>query len=97
MARTTRSATTQEKEKTINHAQPARKGAPRKRKRSSLSEPADQPATKQSRVDGDVKEEAPPDPDEPQPAEPAHPEPPSSGDVPIQPDDAEKILEILEM
>ncbi|KAF7798629.1 hypothetical protein EIP86_009851 [Pleurotus ostreatoroseus] len=97
MARTTRSATTQEKEKTIDHAQPARKGAPRKRKRSSLSEPADQPATKQSRVDGDVKEEATPDPDEPQPAEPAHPEPPSSGDVPIQPDDAEKILEILEM
>lgn len=97
MARTTRSTTTQEKEKTIDHVQPARKGAARKRKRTSLSDAADQPAAKQSRVDDDVKEEATPDPEEPQPAEPSLPELPSSGDVPIRPDDAESILEILEM
>lgn len=96
MARTTRS-TTQEKDKTIDHVQPARKGAARKRKRTSLSDSADQPAAKQSRVDDDVKEEATPDPEEPQPAEPSLPELPSSGDVPIRPDDAESILEILEM
>ena len=99
MARATRSSTTQEKEKHAEPAQaPPRKGAGRKRKRTSVTDGPDQPAPKQSRVDDDVKEEeaSPGVEDPPQAVEATQPELPSSGDVPIQQGDADKILEILE-
>ena len=97
MARTTRSTTTQEKEKTIEPVHTARKGGNKKRKRNSVADSADQPAAKQSRVDEDVKEEGSQVSEEQQPAEITQPELPSSGDVPIPAEDAEKILEILEL
>ena len=97
MARATRSRPTTEKEQPPEPAQAPRKSADRKRKRNSLTDASDQPAPKQSRVDDDVKEEkASPDVEEPQAVEATQPELPSSGDVPIPQEDAEKILEILE-
>ncbi|KAJ3543008.1 hypothetical protein NM688_g5911 [Phlebia brevispora] len=97
MVRVTRSTTTQEKEKTIDQSQLSRKSSNRKRKRNSIADAAEQPAAKQSRVDADIKEEATADPEEPQQVQPTLPELPSSGDVPIQQEDAEKILDIFEM
>ena len=97
MARATRSATTQEKEKPSEDTQTARKGAGRKRKRNSIADGVDHPTTKQSRMDEDVKEEGSPDPEETQAPATAQTDLPSSGDVPISSEDAEKILDILEM
>lgn len=97
MARATRSTTTQEKDKTSEPAQTSRKGGSKKRKRTSVADGAEQPVSKQLRADDEIKEETSPDPEEPLPAGTTQPELPSSGDVPIHPEDAEKILEILEM
>lgn len=97
MARTTRSTTTHEKEKPAESTQTPRKGAGKKRKRTSTADGADQPVTKQPRTDEDVKDDSTPDPEEQQATGTPQPELPSSGDVPILPEDAEKVLEILEM
>lgn len=96
MARATRSTTAQEKEKVVETAPPARKAASKKRKRTSIAEQPDQPAAKVVRTEDSVKEEDAADVQELQQEETAEAELPSSGDVPIQPEDAEKILEVLE-
>lgn len=97
MARATRSTTAHEKEKPAEAPPLARKAASKKRKRpSAAGDPSDQPASKLARTDDAVKEEDVQDMEE-IPAEEAKPELPSSGDVPLQPEDAEKILEVLEM
>ena len=96
MARATRSSAAQEKEKTTETPPPARKATNKKRKRQSTVDGLDQPAAKVSRTDDNVKEEDNQDAQELPAEEVAEPELPSSGDVPIRTEDAEKILEVLE-
>ncbi|THH01522.1 hypothetical protein EW026_g1198 [Hermanssonia centrifuga] len=97
MARATRSSTTHEKEKPLDPTPTARKGGSKKRKRNSIADHSEQPAAKQVRTEDGIKEEPSVEPEEHQEVEPIQPELPSSGDVPIQPGDAIKILEVLEM
>lgn len=89
MARATRSTVLQEKDKSVDTTPATRKSGSKKRKRTSIAENGDQPAAKQLRTDGSQE------PDEH--LEDPSRERPGSGDVPIQPSDAEKILEVLEM
>lgn len=96
MARATRSTANQEKEKPAETPQPGRKPANKKRKRSSAANESDLPAAKVGRMDDDIKEEDLQDGQELQTEETAESELPSSGDVPIRDEDAEKILEVLE-
>ena len=96
MARATRSTANQEKEKPAETPQPARKPANKKRKRSSAANESDLPAAKVVRTDDDIKEEEMHDGQELQAEETTETELPSSGDVPIRDEDAEKILEVLE-
>lgn len=93
MARATRSAAANEKDKPVEVSLPARKPGAKKRKRTSILENGDQPATKQSRTD--VKEEDGQEQDELSGVS-KQAEVLGSGDVPIQPEDAGKILDILE-
>ncbi|KAI0793340.1 hypothetical protein C8Q75DRAFT_556825 [Abortiporus biennis] len=99
MARATRSSTTQVDEKDNNTTdtppQP-RKGQAKKRKRTSIADPNDQPLIKQPRTD-DIKEESPEGEDKALVEdEQMEAEMPSSGEVPLRAEDASKILEILE-
>ena len=95
MARATRS-TVHEKDKLPEPAPslpPTRKAASKKRKRASLAENGDQPAAKQLRTD--TIEQGSQEPDEQLPT--ANPAPIGSGDVPIRSEDAQSILDVLEM
>ncbi|CAL1696601.1 unnamed protein product [Somion occarium] len=96
MARATRSSTIQDKDKTADPAPPQRKNA-KKRKRTSIVDGADEPAFKQPRTDDDIKEEDIQEQDDPVIGETIEINLPSSGDIPIQTSDAQKILEILEI
>ena len=96
MARTTRSTIAQEKDKPQDSPPQTRKGQNKKRKRTSNANEAEQPATKVTRTEDAVKEEDPQEVEEIQVEGVSEPEPPSSGDVPILDEDAEKILEVLE-
>lgn len=96
MARATRSTANQEKEKPAEVHQLGRKPANKKRKRSSAANESELPAAKVVRTDEEIKEEDTQDGQELQAEETAEPELPSSGDVPIRDEDAEKILEVLE-
>ncbi|KAI1797527.1 hypothetical protein LXA43DRAFT_252040 [Ganoderma leucocontextum] len=92
MARATRSTTSHEKDKPADSPSPSRKGASKKRKRTSNVDNDDTPPVKHSRTDS--KEDASPDPEDR--TEKKHGELPSSGDVPIQSADAADILDVLE-
>ncbi|OBZ79654.1 hypothetical protein A0H81_00373 [Grifola frondosa] len=94
MARATRSTTHLEKDKPAETAPSTRKTGSKKRKRVSNVDAADQPAAKQPRTD--IKEEDSQELEE-LPAETKEVDLPSSGDVPIQYSDAQKILDVLEM
>ena len=96
MARATRSSAAQEKEKTTETPPSARKIVNKKRKRTSTTDGLEQPAAKVSRMDDDIKEEDNQDSHELPAEESMEPELPSSGDVPVRTEDAEKILEVLE-
>jgi hypothetical protein len=100
MARATRSTAQhheKEKEKHPDNT-PAtlrNKPASKKRKRGSILDNGDQPAVKQLRTDATVKAE---DSLEPESfADTKIPQLQNAGDVPIDPTDAQKILDILEM
>jgi hypothetical protein len=100
MTRTTRSTTSQqqqnEKEK-LQTETPKSAGA-KKRKRTSVADHVEQPAHKVVRTQDDVKMEDSPEPvDTPDEEAVNGAELPSSGDVPLQPEDSERILEVLEM
>ncbi|KAI0072376.1 hypothetical protein K474DRAFT_1667917 [Panus rudis PR-1116 ss-1] len=97
MARATRSSAQQDTEKQPEPPQPARKNANKKRKRNSIAGGDEQPLPKLPRTDEGIKEEDSQDPEEQQAEGTAEVNLPSSGDVPIQASDAEKILEILEV
>lgn len=96
MARATRSTAHHEKDQLPEPAPslpPTRKSASKKRKRASLAENGDQPVAKQLRTD--TIEEGSQEPDEQLTS--ANPAPIGSGDVPIQSEDAQSILDVLEM
>lgn len=101
MARATRASAQQEKDNPPEPAPQFRKAAAsKKRKRTSFPDGDDQPANKHLRTDDDIKEED----DSPEPddgpistSSSSSLQLPSSGDVPIQSEYAEKILEILEV
>lgn len=106
MARTTRSATQHQEKDSKDQPTPRNKAASKKRKRTSLAENEDQPATKQLRSDIDgassIKEEE--GSQEPENAasgsslkDTTSPQLPHAGQVPIKSSDAQKILDILEM
>ena len=97
MTRATRSSATQEKEKHVETPPAPKKTASKKRKRTSAADTSEQPVNKLARTKDGIKEEASQEPEE-QPLEAiSKPELQSSGDVPILPEDAEQILEVLEM
>ncbi|KAH7883926.1 hypothetical protein F5I97DRAFT_1617696 [Phlebopus sp. FC_14] len=98
MARTTRSAAQlQEKDKQPDSTTTGRgKSATKKRKRSSLADTDDQPRPKQHRSENGIKEEQQLD-DQEKFTKIKLPQLELSGDVPISPSDAQKILEILEL
>lgn len=96
MARTTRSTMAQEKDKTQETPPQTRKGQNKKRKRTSNANEAEQPVTKVTRTQDAVKVEDSQEAEELQVEGVSEPEPPSSGDVPLHEEDAEKILEVLE-
>ncbi|KAI0090012.1 hypothetical protein BDY19DRAFT_941886 [Irpex rosettiformis] len=101
MTRSTRSTATQqqqnEKEKPLSDTPKKTVGA-KKRKRTSVADPAEQPANKVVRTQDGVKEEGSPEPVDEQKGETVTAvDLPSSGDVPLTPADAEQILDVLEM
>ncbi|CCL98399.1 uncharacterized protein FIBRA_00394 [Fibroporia radiculosa] len=89
MARATRSSA--DKGKQQDAAPTIRKAGSKKRKRNSTAEHDEQPAAKQARTD-DSQE-----PEEQQPTDTKVPDLLGSGDVPIDPSDAQKVLDVLEM
>ncbi|KIK99899.1 hypothetical protein PAXRUDRAFT_822265 [Paxillus rubicundulus Ve08.2h10] len=97
MARATRSATQHhEKDRQPDPSTSARgKSSTKKRKRASLADNDDQPAQKQLRTESAIKEENPQDDDD-KFNKRKLPELELAGDVPIDPLDAQKILDILE-
>lgn len=95
MARATRSTTTQEKDKPQDQPQNPRKGAAKKRKRNSHAENEDSPPSKQARTE--TKEEEGSSELGQYSGDKEHVELPSSGDVPLQDEDAADILSVLEM
>ena len=101
MARATRSTVAQvEKDKQGDSPSTASRGkaASKKRKRSSIAENDDQPATKQLRSgDVSIKEETASQEPEDKLREDTLPTLQIAGDVPIDAADAQKILDILEM
>jgi hypothetical protein len=100
MARATRSSAQQgqETEKQIESATPRGKPASKKRKRTSIAENDDQPATKQLRSgDVSIKEEGGGQGLDGIPGVDKLPDLQNAGDVPIDDADAQKILDILEM
>lgn len=97
MTRATRSSTTHEKEKAVETPPAPRRAAAKKRKRTSIADTSEQPVNKHARTQDGIKVEGSQDAEE-QPVEAvSKPELPSSGDVPIRSEDAEQILEVLEM
>ncbi|KAK7694230.1 hypothetical protein QCA50_001410 [Cerrena zonata] len=95
MARATRSSATQDKDIT-NDPIPSNRKNPKKRKRTSIADPSEQPALKQQRNDGDIKEEDEQNHlDDSLSQEVIEINLPSTGDVPIQSQDAENILQVL--
>ncbi|KAH7929363.1 hypothetical protein BV22DRAFT_1057123 [Leucogyrophana mollusca] len=98
MARATRSATQhQEKDKQPDQVSAVRgKAASKKRKRTSLAENDEQPATKQLRGENGIKQEGSADGEETL-ARSRIPDLESAADVPIDPLDAQKLLDILEL
>jgi hypothetical protein len=96
MARATRSSAAQEKEKSTETPPPPRKATNKKRKRTSTADGLEEPAAKVSRTDDTIKEEDNQDTQDLPLEEMTESELPSSGDVPIRTEDAEKILEVLE-
>lgn len=99
MARATRSSVAQEKDKQGDNSSVTSRGkvASKKRKRSSITENDDQPATKQLRSgDVTIKEETSQEPED-KLREDAFPALQNAGDVPVDAADAQKILDILEM
>lgn len=102
MTRATRSSTTQhEKDKQQVETPGPKKGTgSKKRKRTSIAEHSEQPANKLVRTHDIVKEEGTPDPTDEYLEEATTSsklELPSSGDLPLLSEDAEQILEVLEM
>ena len=99
MARTTRSTTQHQEQELVAPLPPRTKHASKKRKRNSLQDNDEQPATKQLRTDQSIsiKDE--------QDTQESHtlnslttpPQLQNAGDVPIDPVEAQKILDILEM
>ncbi|KAF9229688.1 hypothetical protein BS17DRAFT_799173 [Gyrodon lividus] len=98
MARATRSATQHhEKDKQPDPSTSARgKSSTKKRKRTSLPDNDDQPAQKQFRIENAIKEENPQDDDDKFNKRKLS-ELELAGNVPIDPSDAHKILDILEL
>jgi hypothetical protein len=98
MARATRSATQHhEKDKQPDPSTSSRgKSSTKKRKRTSLADNDDQPTQKQLRTENAIKEENPQDDDD-KFNKRKLPELEFAGDVPIDPSDAQKILDILEL
>lgn len=96
MARATRSSAQQSQEVDEPAPQtPRGKAAGKKRKRASMNENDEQPASKQLRSgDMDIKEEGE---TEDVPETDKLTDLPNTGDVPIEAEDADKILDILEM
>ena len=94
MARATRSSTTHEKDKPSASPPASRKGAPKKRKRTSNADNDDSLPAKHPRTDS--KDDASPEPED-RGEESNQGELPSSGDVPIQSSDAADILDVLEL
>lgn len=101
MARATRSATQQETDSASSSVPPTRpKAGSKKRKRQSLADSDGQPNAKQARSDSSIKEEGSQEPEgelEQQDDEAKPTILQGAGDVPINSDDAQKILDILEM
>ncbi|KIJ68773.1 hypothetical protein HYDPIDRAFT_173418 [Hydnomerulius pinastri MD-312] len=98
MARTTRSAAhNQEKDKQPDPTTSGRaKSSTKKRKRTSLTADDDQPAQKQIRSENSIKEEHGQDDDQ-KFDKGKLPELELAGDVPIDPSDAQKVLDILQL
>lgn len=94
MARATRSTTTHEKDKPADSPPASRKGASKKRKRTSNADNDDTLPVKHPRTDS--KDDTSPGPEEGH-TEKKPDELPSSGDVPIQSADATDILDVLEL
>lgn len=99
MARATRSTVAQEKDKLGDSSSAASRGkaASKKRKRTSIVENDDQPAAKQLRSDITIKEETASQEPEDKLMEDTFPTLQMAGDVAIDSEDAQKILDILEM
>ncbi|EIW86379.1 hypothetical protein CONPUDRAFT_140961 [Coniophora puteana RWD-64-598 SS2] len=102
MARATRSTTNQQEKDKLPTTRPT-KQTNKKRKRTSLPTDEDQPASKQPKSENGIKSEQAQDPEEPTPApEPESDQKPAlssisfAGDDPIDPLDAQKILDVLE-
>lgn len=93
MARATRSAGQPEKEKAKDTATAPRKAGNKKRKRTSNADSGEQPATKQQRTS---ESQEPPDIPSEHTETDQPTDTPGSGDVPIDPADAAKILLVLE-
>ena len=93
MARATRSTTNHEKDKPADSPPASRKGASKKRKRTSNADTDDTLPVKHPRTDSN--EDASPDPEDL--SENKQGDLPSSGDVPIQSEDATDILDVLQL
>lgn len=88
MARATRSSADKGKQQDV--APTIRKAGSKKRKRNPTAEHDEQPAPKQARTDDNQESEE-------QPTDIKVPDLLGSGDVPIDPSDAQKVLDVLEM
>jgi hypothetical protein len=102
MARATRSSTQhqeKEKEKLSDAASFASRSkiVTKKRKRAPASHDDDQPASKQLRTDWDVKDETGSEPDTALTKDNNLLHIPFAGDMPIDPSDSQKILDVLQM
>lgn len=101
MTRSTRSTATQqqhsEKDKPLSDT-PKKTPGLKKRKRTSVADQTEQPANKVVRTLDDVKDEGSPGPGDEQTGETVAPvDLPSSGEQPLSSEDAEQILDVLEM
>lgn len=96
MARATRSSATQDKDKPNDPPSPSNRKNVKKRKRTSIADSSELPALKQPRTEDDIKEEDVQNHlDDSLSSDIVQINLPSSGDVPIQPQHAEKILQVL--
>lgn len=98
MARATRSSATQlhnEKDKLPDPPSARTKSSTKKRKRTSIADNNDHPPQKQLRSDTTIKEENQPDIDDDNPTTSKVHNLPLAADVPIDPSDAQQILDIV--